>query len=282
VTAADETSNLATSGVAQAAAGMENRHEPEMQMDGTMQMDHGMMHMRDGAMMHMQDSAKTVPANVRRRFPVQGSKTAAPTQTSLVGCLTIATDGKAILKALQSAKIYRLEAQPLLFSQNANRLVNVNGRFGSVMASEDPSLASFVVASIDEVAPNCSAKLSAAQIQRTLLKRAEADKGIVKMSDMGFLPPTLTVNAGERVAWMNSSEVTHNVIADPAKALYEVDVKLPSGVKPFGSGYLQPGQSFSRTFEVPGTYRYVCTLHESSGMKGIIIVRPSQVLRASK
>ena len=102
------------------------------------------------------------------------------------------------------------------------------------------------------------------------------------MSDMGFLPRTIEINAGETVVWRNSSEVTHNVVADPGRAVYPVDVKLPSGVNPFGSGFLQPGQSFTHTFTVPGIYRYVCTLHETSGMKGVVIVKGPQVLRASK
>lgn len=102
------------------------------------------------------------------------------------------------------------------------------------------------------------------------------------MSDMGFMPQTIVVNAGETVVWRNSSEVTHNVVADPGRAVYAIDVKLPSGANPFGSGYLQPGQPFSHTFTVPGIYRYVCTLHETSGMKGVVIVKGPQVLRASK
>lgn len=44
----------------------------------------------------------------------------------------------------------------------------------------------------------------------------------------------------------------------------------------------KPGQSFTHTFDVPGLYRYVCTLHETSGMKGVIILKGSQVLSASK
>jgi plastocyanin len=102
------------------------------------------------------------------------------------------------------------------------------------------------------------------------------------MSDMGFVPQTLIVNAGDKVVWKNTSEVTHNVVADPTKAFYRVDVKLPSGVRTFGSEYLQPGQSFIRVFEVPGVYHYVCTLHEGSGMKGIIVVKAPELLRASQ
>jgi plastocyanin len=102
------------------------------------------------------------------------------------------------------------------------------------------------------------------------------------MSGMGFMPVTITVNAGEKVIWKNSSQIFHNVVDDSSKALYKVDVSLPSGSKPFDSGLLQPGQSFSRVFTTPGVYRYVCTLHEANGMKGVVIVRPEPMLVVRK
>ena len=70
------------------------------------------------------------------------------------------------LRLLQSSKVYRVEARPLLFSQNANRLVHVTGHFGSVVEVEDPHVPSFVVDTLDELAPNCSVKLSAAESAR--------------------------------------------------------------------------------------------------------------------
>jgi plastocyanin len=72
------------------------------------------------------------------------------------------------------------------------------------------------------------------------------------------------------------------VVDDASKALNLADVKLPPGVKPFDSNFLQPGQTFARVFTVPGVYRYVCTLHEANGMKGVVIVRPSQLLAERK
>jgi len=101
------------------------------------------------------------------------------------------------------------------------------------------------------------------------------------MTEMSFVPSTLTVNVGEKVVWKNSSEVTHNVIDDSGKALNRMDVNLPSGGVPFASSLLLPEQSYSRVFTVPGVYRYVCTLHEAYGMKGVIIVRPSTTQLAS-
>ncbi len=209
----------------------------------------------------------------------------------LNGCLTLLEDGRAMLRLVPSPKTYRVEAQPLLFSQNADRLVHVTGRFGSVVAVEDPRIPSFVVDTLDELAPKCSAKITPAMLRKVAEKEAAltiasqgtvTGKGTVNMGDMTFLPATITVNAGEKVVWKNSSSAIHNVVDDASKATSVIDVKLPAGVQPFDSGYLQPGQIYSRVFTLPGIYRYVCTLHEANGMKGVVIVRPSQVLSARK
>ncbi len=209
----------------------------------------------------------------------------------LNGCLTLLEDGRAMLRLVPSPKTYRVEAQPLLFSQNADRLVHVTGRFGSVVAVEDPRIPSFVVDTLDELAPKCSAKITPAMLRKVAEKEAAltiasqgtvTGKGTVNMGDMTFLPATITVNAGEKVVWKNSSFAIHNVVDDASKATSVIDVKLPAGVQPFDSGYLQPGQIYSRVFTLPGIYRYVCTLHEANGMKGVVIVRPSQVLSARK
>ena len=201
----------------------------------------------------------------------------------LNGCLTLSSDGKAMLRLLQSSKVYRMEARPLLFSQNANRLVHVTGYFGSVVEVEDPNVPSFVVDTLDALAPNCSVKLSTAAIRRTLAKlTAPVAQGTVGMTDMGFVPPAITVSVGSKVVWKNSSQVIHNVVDDASKALSRVDVNLPSGARPFDSGLLQPGQAFARVFTEPGIYRYVCTLQEGSGMKGVVVVRPSSLLAARR
>lgn len=202
--------------------------------------------------------------------------------TAVDGCLVLAPDGKALLKLFHSAKTIRLEARPLQFSENANHFVHVSGQYGSVMTVEDPNLPSFVVDSVEPIAPNCSSNISGAQIRKVLSKTTAAGHGVVGMSDMGFLPRTIVINAGEKVTWTNSSQVTHNVVDDPGRAVLPIDVKLPSGVKAFGSSMLQPGQTYSRVFDVPGIYHYVCTLHETSGMKGVIVVRGPQVLTAHK
>ncbi|HYA23741.1 MAG TPA: copper-containing nitrite reductase [Terriglobales bacterium] len=231
-------------------------------------------------MMDMGNAAQSAPKADARHGSGAANLEAS---TELNGCLTLSNDGKAMLRVMDSSKVYRLEARPLLFSENANRLVHVSGYFGTVLENEDPHIPSFVVHTVDKLASNCSVKLSAAEIRKALIKPvAVTPRGTVSMNDMGFLPPTITVNAGEKVVWRNSSSVIHNVVADPSKALYRIDVKLPAGAAPFDSGMLQPGQSFSRVFDQPGVYHYVCTLHEGTGMKGVVIVRPAAVLAARR
>jgi plastocyanin len=94
-----------------------------------------------------------------------------------------------------------------------------------------------------------------------------------------FEPATITVAAGEAVTWMNEGSEAHTVTA------YEDGI--PQGGRYFasggfasekaardnvGSGLLEPGATFGFTFEEPGAYRYFCIPHESSGMRGRVIV----------
>ena len=194
--------------------------------------------------------------------------------TQLNGCLTFLSDGRVLLKALPSAKTYRMEG--ILFSENANRLVHVSGHFGSVVAAEDSQIPSFVVNSVDELAPNCSAKVTPALLRKALAKATGAGSMApltVGMSDMAFMPPKIVIKVGQKVTWKDSSEVIHNVVDDAGKAINQADVHIPEGGKSFDSGLMQPGQTFARVFTAPGVYRYVCTLHEANGMKGVVVVK---------
>lgn len=69
---------------------------------------------------------------------------------------------------------------------------------------------------------------------------------------------------------------------EAGRAINRVDVSFPSGASAFGSDLLQPGGSFYHTFDKPGTYHYVCVVHETEGMKGTVIVRPGTVLASNK
>ena len=200
----------------------------------------------------------------------------------LFGCLVEENDGKAMLKLWHSQKVYRMEAQPFLFSQNAGRFVHVTGHFGSVVEVEDPHVPSYVVDTVDPIMPSCSSKVTFADIRKALEPPVGPIGGEVGMGSMSFIPATITINAGEQVVWKNTSSYFHNVVDDPARAINRVDVSFPSGATAFGSALLQPGGTFYHTFDKPGTYHYVCVVHETGGMRGTVIVRPGPLLASGK
>lgn len=205
-------------------------------------------------------------------------RAAVDSKDSLVGCMTELNDGRVMLKVFRSQKVYRLEAQPFLFSENANRLVHVTGHVGSVLPVEDPHTPSFVVDDLDALAPSCAAHLSAADLEKELAPPTAPVGAQVSVGHLWFSPATVTINAGEQVVWNNTSDMYHNVVDDPSKALNTMDVSLGAGAAPFASHLMQPGTTFSHVFDKPGVYHYVCVLHESSGMKGTVIVRPGPMI----
>lgn len=199
-----------------------------------------------------------------------------------IGCLTLENDGKAMLDVFHSHQVYRLEAQPFLFGQNAGRLVHVSGHFGSVVAVEDPHVPSYVVDTVQSIEPDCSPKITMADIKKALAPPDAPIGGVVVLGTTSFMPATIVITAGEQVVWKNASGYYHNVVDDPARALNRVDVSFPSGTAPFGSSLMQPGTSFFHVFDKPGIYHYVCTIHEGAGMKGTVIVRPGPLLASNK
>lgn len=76
-------------------------------------------------------------------------------------------------------------------------------------------------------------------------------------SSPGFSPSRITVVIGvnNTVTWTNDDVSPHTVTAAD---------------KTFDSGNLNAGQSFTYTFNTPGTYDYVCLYH--SWMKGTVVV----------
>lgn len=234
-------------------------------------------------------AALTVPKSVMNMPGMDGMPSISGTQPpfslqslgGLIGCLTNENDGETVLKLFHSQKIYRMEAQPLLFSQNAGRLVHVTGHFGSVIPADNPHVPSYVVDTVEAVMPNCSPKTTYADIKKALEPPVGPIGGEVTMGSMSFSPATITINAGEQVVWKNTSSYYHNVVDDPGRAINRVDVSSPSGVPPFGSALLQPDGVFYHTFDRPGVYRYVCTVHETGGMRGTVIVKPGPLIASS-
>ncbi len=72
--------------------------------------------------------------------------------------------------------------------------------------------------------------------------------GVTQMNIQNFAyqPANMQVRVGTTVTWTNQDNVPHSIT-------------FKNGMK--DSGLLSQGQSFSYTFNTPGTYQYSCTVH---------------------
>lgn len=109
------------------------------------------------------------------------------------------------------------------------------------------------------------------------LSQGKSSPTIVRMTDqMKFIPNKLTIHVGESVQWMNDGEsdgASHSVTTNSDRVMDPKHVSIPEGAKPFDSGIINPGKSFTYTFTVPGVYKYACAPHEGA-MQGEIMVEP--------
>jgi plastocyanin len=109
-----------------------------------------------------------------------------------------------------------------------------------------------------------------------------ADQYDVGMSHHSFQPEGVEVSVGETVVWGNSGSRGHTVTAFgdqlPEGAAYfasggfESEAAARDAWRSGGDGNVAPGETFSHTFEVPGSYAYVCIPHEPQGMVGTVTV----------
>lgn len=84
----------------------------------------------------------------------------------------------------------------------------------------------------------------------------------VSVEDDFFTPKDITIPAGTTVVWTDNGALPHTVTSGT--------VSSPSGL--FDSGTLSQGQTFSFTFNTPGTFPYFCRFHGSMGMVGSVTV----------
>lgn len=75
-----------------------------------------------------------------------------------------------------------------------------------------------------------------------------------------FRPARAEVPANATVVWVHDGGAPHDVTSE--------DGTFSSG----SPGSLTQGEEFAHTFREPGTYEYVCKVHEGSGMRGTIVV----------
>ena len=81
-----------------------------------------------------------------------------------------------------------------------------------------------------------------------------------EIEDRCYIPSKITVEQGKQVTWVNEDSAFHSVTS----GFYDAPTEL------FDSGYLDPYETYSLTFDEPGTYDYYCTLHP--WMEGQVIV----------
>jgi plastocyanin len=85
---------------------------------------------------------------------------------------------------------------------------------------------------------------------------AAADVDTIVLKNFHFTPTSLTVPAGTTVTWKNLDGEPHTVVS-------------MDGL--FRSGGLDQNDVFTFTFDTPGTYRFLCSIHPQ--MMGTIIVK---------
>jgi plastocyanin len=123
------------------------------------------------------------------------------------------------------------------------------------------------------------------------------------MSWMRFSPADLTIHVGDTVEWTQKDvEAPHTVTftsggqepelvltepqqSGPPKLVVNPEVLAPAGGTTYsGQGYFNSGfvwgtevpipgpRTYSLTFDTPGTYKYICVLHDPMGMNGQVTV----------
>ncbi len=78
---------------------------------------------------------------------------------------------------------------------------------------------------------------------------------VVSVGDNFFAPQAMTVPVGSAIEWRNNGNLPHTATAD-------------SGT--WDSSMLKKGQTFSQSFEAPGTFTYICSFHPE--MVGTVVV----------
>lgn len=84
----------------------------------------------------------------------------------------------------------------------------------------------------------------------------------VELTNLQFVPQGIRIKPGTTVTWENKEVALHNV-----SSIESVFLSTPQGD-------MKQGDTFSYTFDAPGTYRYQCTFHHPN-MNGVVIVEDS-------
>ena len=99
------------------------------------------------------------------------------------------------------------------------------------------------------------ASLAIAGLGLAALAAGPAREVTIDMDGTAYAPPTVTVERGTKVTWVNKDPFPHTATA----------------AGKFDSKVIAAGGKWSWTAKAAGKYDYICTLHP--GMKGTLVVK---------
>lgn len=103
------------------------------------------------------------------------------------------------------------------------------------------------------------------------------------LQGMGYYPSVIVINANDTVNWTLGGNLVHTISflsGTPPPGPESPEAAGPAGGPIYNgtgfvsSGILTPGMSYSLNFTKPGTYDYLCILHDDLGMVGKVEVQP--------
>jgi len=97
-------------------------------------------------------------------------------------------------------------------------------------------------------------------IQADVIMPTKVSRPGCEVNDNCYVPSLIVIEKGKQVTWVNEDSAFHSITS----GFYTAPTEL------FDSGYLDPFESYTLTFDEAGTYDYFCTLHP--WMQGQVIV----------
>lgn len=165
---------------------------------------------------------------------------------------------------------------------------------GLLLARVEPARAAQSASAQNEPGPNGS--------QFWYVRAGGSEQGGLwpRVDLLEFLPRDVTITAGDTVIWRSLGNHTATFVPSPPPPAFFLPEVQPDGppwmvrnplvverAKPagvfnpaqyFNSGPLNPpgatSTAWGLTFDTPGTFEYICAIHQELGMKGMITVLP--------
>ena len=120
-------------------------------------------------------------------------------------------------------------------------------------------LETFAAAAVVVAVSGCASTATATKNPRISQAPTPTNAQEVIIYEYKFVPLKLTVPAGTTVTWVNHDIAPHTA------------TRQSFDDEAFDSGNMQVTQIFMHRFRKPGTYDYLCFLHQ--GMRGTIVVQ---------